>query len=252
MHSYRRSRGIPPLILIVSARCMWVIDITSPVVLHRGKNKVFIFDSQFFFSRLCKWPSNTFLGAFAKSRRARVPWHPSVCPHATTRHPLDGFSRNLTFGDFSKIFRGNSSLIKIWQEEQVLYMKTFLNIWQHLAEFFWKWEMFQMSVVNKIKTYFMFNNFFFLRKSCRLWDNVEKYSTAREATDDSVVRRMRCACWINNVSETHSEDAILTASVLQQRLHERASVLRYTYIASLVLFRFTILLTFWIKLTYAC
>jgi hypothetical protein len=35
-------------------------------------------------------------------------------------------------------------------------------------------------------TYFMFNNFFF--KSWRLWDNVEKYSTAGQATDDNKIR----------------------------------------------------------------
>jgi len=29
---------------------------------------------------------------------------------------------------------------------------------------------------------------FFFRKSCRLWDNVEKYCRARLATDDNVVR----------------------------------------------------------------
>ena len=27
-------------------------------------------------------------------------------------------------------------------------------------------------------TYFVFNNFFFSRKSCPLWDNVEKYGVA--------------------------------------------------------------------------
>ena len=27
---------------------------------------------------------------------------------------------------------------------------------------------------------------FFFRKSCRLWDNVEKYGTARQATDDDI------------------------------------------------------------------
>jgi hypothetical protein len=37
---------------------------------------------------------------------------------------------------------------------------------------------------DKIKiTYFMFNKHIFFRKSCRLWDNVEKYGTARQDTD---------------------------------------------------------------------
>ena len=35
-------------------------------------------------------------------------------------------------------------------------------------------------------THFMFNNFFFFRKSCRLWYNVEKYCTAGKATDDNM------------------------------------------------------------------
>jgi len=39
----------------------------------------------------------------------------SVRPHGTTQLPLDVFSRNLVFEYFSKICRGNSSFIKIWQ-----------------------------------------------------------------------------------------------------------------------------------------
>ena len=50
-------------------------------------------------------------------------------------------------------------------------------------------------------TYFVFNNFF-LRKSCPLWDNVEIYDKARQATGDNITRRMRFAWWINNVTNT--------------------------------------------------
>ena len=50
-------------------------------------------------------------------------------------------------------------------------------------------------------THFVFNNFFFL-KSCRLWDNVEKYSIARQATDENIIRRMRFACWITKATDT--------------------------------------------------
>ena len=45
---------------------------------------------------------------------------------------------------------------------------------------------------------------------------------------------MRNACWIRKVTNTHSEDVILVAFPLQQWLHERASMLRYTYIDGLV------------------
>jgi hypothetical protein len=64
---------------------------------------------------------------------------------------------------------------------------------------------------------------------------VEKYGTARQATDDNIIRRMRFACWITKATDTHSEHVILTAFPRQQLLRERASVLRYTYIACLVI-----------------
>jgi len=41
--------------------------------------------------------------------------------------------------------------------------------------------MFQTAVAEKIRTYFLCPGFFF-RKSYRLWDNVEKYYTAGQAT----------------------------------------------------------------------
>jgi hypothetical protein len=72
----------------------------------------------------------------------------------------------------------------------------------------------------------MFNKFFF-RKSCRLWDNVENYGTARQATADNVTRRNRhFACWVANATGTHSEYLTFIAFPRQQWLHERASVLR--------------------------
>jgi hypothetical protein len=79
-------------------------------------------------------------------------------------------------------------------------------------------------------TKFVHNNFLF-RKSYRLWDIVGKYGKARQATDDYIIRRMRNACCITKVRNTHSEYITLISSPQQQRLHERASMLRYTYIA---------------------
>jgi len=46
--------------------------------------------------------------------------------------------------------------------------------------------MFQTKVIDKIKTHFVFSNFFFsFRKSRRLWDNVEKYFKAGQSTDNN-------------------------------------------------------------------
>ena len=47
---------------------------------------------------------------------------------------------------------------------------------------------------------------------------------------------MRTACWITKATDTHSECVIFIAFVLQQWLLERASMLRCTYIACLVIF----------------
>jgi hypothetical protein len=58
---------------------------------------------------------------------------------------------------------------------------------------------------------------------------VGKYGRGMRATDDSIIRRMRFACWINWVANIHSEYAILIA-VPRPLLHERVSVLRYMYI----------------------
>jgi hypothetical protein len=46
---------------------------------------------------------------------------------------------------------------------------------------------------------------------------------------------MGFACWIPKVTNTQSEYLILTAFPLPQRLHVRATVLRYTCISSVVL-----------------
>jgi hypothetical protein len=46
---------------------------------------------------------------------------------------------------------------------------------------------------------------------------------------------MRVACWIPKATDTHSEYAIFITFPRQQWFHERASMLRYTYIACLVL-----------------
>ena len=66
-----------------------------------------------------------------------------------------------------------------------LYLKTFSHLWQYLAELFLKWEMYQTKFVTKIKTHILCSIIFFL-KSCLLWDNVEKYCGAREASDDNI------------------------------------------------------------------
>jgi hypothetical protein len=61
---------------------------------------------------------------------------------------------------------------------------------------------------------------------------------AAQTTVHSTRRRMRIACWITKATNTHSGYAIFIAFPQQKWLHERASMLRHTYIASLVPFSY--------------
>jgi len=89
--------------------------------------------------------------------------------------------------------------------------------------------MFQTKVVEKIKTDILRS--FFVENRVVYEVNVEKCRTAREATDDNAIRRMHFACWITTATNTHSEYVVLTAFPRQPRLNERASMLRYTFLA---------------------
>jgi hypothetical protein len=89
--------------------------------------------------------------------------------------------------------------------------------------------------VGKIKPHILCSKASF-RKSCLLWDNVENYGTARQATDDNIIWRMRFACWVTKAIDTHSEYVILIAFPRQQWLRQRAPMLYYTYIACLLIY----------------
>ena len=65
---------------------------------------------------------------------------------------------------------------------------------------------------------------------------MEKYCRAGQATDESIIRHMRIACWIPKATNTHSEYVILIAFTLRQWMKDGASVLRHTYIACIVKF----------------
>jgi hypothetical protein len=62
-----------------------------------------------------------------------------------------------------------------------------------------------------------------------MWKNVVKPDRSQ-----MTIWRMRIACWIPKAKNTLLEYVILIASPLQQWLHERATLLRYAYIACLV------------------
>jgi hypothetical protein len=103
-------------------------------------------------------------------------------------------------------------------------MNTFVRL--YLDQFFLQWEMFQTRLVEKVTKHIVCSiTFFFFRKSCRFWNDVEKCGTARQATEDSIIRRMLFACWITKATHTYSERVILISFARQEWLRELPSML---------------------------
>ena len=51
---------------------------------------------------------------------------------------------------------------------------------------------------------------------------MEKYGTARQATNDNIIRRMRFACWVTTDSDTYPEYVTHNTFRRQLWLRERA------------------------------
>jgi len=65
-------------------------------------------------------------------------------------------------------------------------MRIFVHMWSYLTDILLKWEIFQTKVVDKIKIHILYS-VSSSRKSCKLWDNVEKYAWAIQDTDDDII-----------------------------------------------------------------
>ena len=128
----------------------------------------------------------------------------SVSPRETTQLPLYRFSWNLLFEYFSKICREKSSLIKIWQQQQVLRGKTNLYFWSFLAHFLSAWD----KIVDNIKTHILCSVTFFFPENravyAIMWKNI-----AVRGRPQMTIWRMRVAYWVPKATNTHSECVLL-------------------------------------------
>jgi hypothetical protein len=116
-------------------------------------------------------------------------------------------------------------------------MKTNTNFLSCLAQFFfleWK-NIAHESCRENRSTYFIFVNCFSESRSvCDImWNNYVERDRPQ-----MTIWRMRIAYWIPKATNEHSQCVILIAFPLQQWLHERASLLRYTYIDCLYRFSY--------------
>jgi hypothetical protein len=100
---------------------------------------------------------------------------------------------------------------------QVLYITSILHEYlckfiKYVAKVFLEWVQPQKNRENQRH---ICVQKFLSRKSWRLLANVEKYGTARQATDDNTMRRMRMACWITKTTDTPLKYLIIIAVIRQ-------------------------------------
>jgi hypothetical protein len=93
--------------------------------------------------------------------------------------------------------------------------------------------MFQTKFAEETETRIL-RSIIFSQESCRLRDNVVKYSRAGQTTDNNIIRHMRSESRITKATAIHSEYGILIAFTWQQWLRERATMLRSAYTLSRV------------------
>jgi hypothetical protein len=81
------------------------------------------------------------------------------------------------------------SFIKIWPDELVLYLKTYVHLWKYLTEFFLEWKFFQTNIVEELKTHISYSITSFQKSSwvakvadTRRISNTYWFSTAATVT----------------------------------------------------------------------
>jgi len=110
-------------------------------------------------------------------------------------------------------------------------MKTNTHLLSYPAQFFLEWEKLQTKVVEKTKTHLMFSN---LLKENPAFDEILWKNTVDSEGAQMTIWHMRISRWVPKTKNTRTEHVIVISFLQQQRLHERTSLLRYTYSACLV------------------
>jgi hypothetical protein len=112
-------------------------------------------------------------------------------------------------------------------------MKIGVHFWSHVAQFFLEWGIFWNKSCREKLHYIIiiFKKYIYL-KYVPLMGRIGKICTA--SRPHMIVWRLLFVCWTNKATSKHMEYVICGAFPLQQRLHKRTSVLRYTCTACVV------------------
>jgi len=137
-----------------------------------------------------------FLGAFPKLRKATISFVMSVCP-SVRMEQLGSHCININEIRCLSIFEVLSRKFKFPLNWQEWHSAVHEDVCTFVTS---RWILLRMSNVSDKRCTENQNPF---RKSCRFWDNVEKYGEAGQATDDNIIRRMRFAGWITKATNIH-------------------------------------------------
>ena len=138
------------------------------------------------------------------------------------------FDISIFFENLSRRFKSlpdRTSITGALHEDQCMFL------W-YLARFVLEWKENQTTLYRRSRHTFYFQEPFFFNRA--IYEIMRKY-TVESCRPPMATWRTRTACWIPRATNKHSEYVILTAFPRKQWLNKRASVLRYTYIAYLVL-----------------
>jgi hypothetical protein len=170
-----------------------------------------------------------FLGAFAKLRKATMSFVMSVCPYEIILPTGVNFWECDTWAllkNLSRMFKSHQSLTFLQKvtgtshEDLCTFMIQSRSVLLRTRNFSGK------RYRENQNTHFVLNKFF--SESCRLWGNVEEYGRAKQATNDnSIIPRMRFACWITKAADAHSEYVIIIAFLWQKLFRRQASILLF-------------------------
>ena len=149
----------------------------------------------------------------------------TVCPSAWNSDPSGRISMKFNDDEFSE------GLSRKFQVSLTYDKNNGCCTWRHSYIFIFHWILCRMRKVSdkscrKIRTHILRSVTFFsleTRAICEvMWKNI---SDPGQATDYSIIRRMRFSCWRPKATKTHWEYVIRFVFPLQQWLHEHTSVL---------------------------
>ena len=113
----------------------------------------------------------------------------SACPSVWNKSASTGrIFMKFDIWAFVENLSENWNFIKLLQDDHYAYFTLKpVYIFIYVTHFFLEREIFQTKVVDKIKTNILLShNFFFFRKLCRVWDNVENYYGTGLVTDENM------------------------------------------------------------------